>query len=188
MARRPGLLLPYLCKPPIGSCMHTSSGHSLYLLPLTDIVDSTSSPKRSWKDGGRGSGSPLMRAFAGSEPLPIPPLYPSLHIHGRLILGEGRLTSANSRCPVTVKKYYSTVSQHQLKVPETEKEKYYHRLVPNHIGLRPPSVEFLPLEIYSLASGHSPSLPQPTHFPSSLTVTCCSSRATLSRGVGSSLP
>ena len=42
-----------------------------------------------WKDGGRGSGSHLMRAFAGSKPLLIASFPASGHTILTLILGDG---------------------------------------------------------------------------------------------------
>jgi len=54
-------------------------------------------PKWSRKDGGRGNGSPLTRAFAGSKPLLIASLPASAYTVLTLILGDGWQTGAPSR-------------------------------------------------------------------------------------------
>ena len=54
-------------------------------------------PKRTWKDGGRGSGRGLTRAFTGSKPLLIASLPAPGHTVLALILGDGWQMDALSR-------------------------------------------------------------------------------------------
>ena len=71
-------------------------------------------PKWSQKDGGRGSGSPLTRAFAGSKPPLIASLPASGHTALTLIFGDGWQTGAPSRngqpeCPSRINARYYTL-------------------------------------------------------------------------------
>ena len=63
-------------------------------------------PKRTQKDGGRGSGSPLTRAFAGSKPLLIVSLPATGHPVLTLFFGDGlQVRRIDTSCPLLAQVY-----------------------------------------------------------------------------------